>query len=128
MFKQQLLSVRNDQINHLIDAHDTELRSMLAQVDVECIKSDLFSQARQLLPRVCVVRHISTFDFFNRHRSLLKVKNAFYRLDEYYRTYPDVVMLLERLRNEFSGLVVGFDVVDNQFNVTITGDVAPLLD
>ncbi len=127
-FKQQLFNVRVNEINRLIDNHDAELRSLLSLINTDAFRSELFDQARKLQSHACVAHRIALHDFLNRHRTVLTIKKAFEHLEDFYQSYPDITMMLDRLRAEFTGMVVEFNVVDGHFVISIKADVAPRLD
>lgn len=127
-FRQSLLNIRNDEINLLMDAHDAELRGIIDQVSVEGLRMELYRQAAQLKSHVEATFRISVRDFFNRNSTLLKLKNVWADAEathEFYTRYPLVIMMLERLRAEFTSMLVVFGVTfTGEFVVRVSGTLA----
>lgn len=121
-FRQQLLNIRNESIRQVMEAHDTELRALLAQVDVDALRHELCSQAGRLLSHVEAKCRIPVSDFSARNRAYLTLKKC-ECLFLFYRQYPDIVLLLERLRAEFTGMVVSFDMMNTHFVFQVTGEL-----
>lgn len=125
-FKQTLLNIRNDEIHCLMEAHDTELRQCLEQVNLDAMRMDLYQQAGRLDAQVFTACEIDLTDFSRRHRAFLNLKKVHDSADAYrfYSSYHLVVRLMERLRAEFTGMVVAFDVTDTAFVFQVYGNLA----
>lgn len=123
-FRDSLINIRNDEINLLIEAHDAELRALLGQVNLETLRMELYAQAGRLFSTVEAVQRISVDRFLRRHISLLQVKKAEHMPYEFYRRYPNITLLLERLRAEFTGMVVTFEMDNDAFVFRVSGVLA----
>lgn len=120
-FRQSLIGIRNDEINLRIHEHDTDLRAQLSQVCMGSMRADLYSQAGCLFPSVETIARIPMREFFHRHRVLLRVKKVVSPAD-FYARYPEITLLLERLRAEFTGMIVTFGVDnDESFVFKVSG-------
>lgn len=122
-FKDTLVAIRNDEIEILMQNHANGLRTLLGQVSVDALRGELYSQAGRLFQTVEAVFRIPVTDFFNQHSTYLTIKKA--HPESLYRNHPEVVMLLERLRGEFTGMNVYFDILGSEFVFRVTATLVP---
>lgn len=124
-FRQTLLNIRTDEMRTLLQEHDREIRAMMQQVDVESIRTELYTQASRLMNRVEAVVRIPAADFLRRHQIILEIKQATNNPLAFYMIYPIVSTTMEKLRAEFTNMILSFTISPaNEFVFSVSAVLA----